>query len=124
MPVLVLFSILLPAVAEAAQGSTAGSLESVLRLLGALGMILGMILLLYAGSRRGLSWLPKAGGGAIRILETRPLGPKKSLCLVQVRDQELLLGVSADRIELLCQVAPAATSPFDDALQRQMEGLS
>lgn len=119
---LALLLLLLPTAAQAAPSAAGDALGDGLRLLGALGMILGLILLLYAGSRRGLRWLPKARGGAIQILETRPLGPKKSLCLVQVRGRELLLGVSAERVELLCQLDAAASPSFEDSLQRQLEG--
>lgn len=112
--------VLFPAVVTAAQSPAVDPLGSGLRLLGALGMILGLILLLYAGSRRGLRWLPKARGGAIRIVETRPLGPKKSLCLIEVRGRELLLGIGAERVELLCQLGETAPLNFDETLQQQL----
>lgn len=115
-----LLLVLLPAVAAAAPSSAVDPLGSGLRLLGALGMILGLILLLYAASRRGLRWLPKARGGAIRIIETRPLGPKKSLCLIEVRGRELLLGIGAERVELLCQLGESAPLNFDQTLQQQL----
>lgn len=115
-----LLLVLFPAVAAAAQSSAVDPLGGGLRLLGALGMILGLILLLYAGSRRGLRWLPKARGGAIRIVETRPLGPKKSLCLIEVRGRELLLGIGAERVELLCQLGESAPLNFDETLQQQL----
>ncbi|MHB1400224.1 MAG: flagellar biosynthetic protein FliO [Trichloromonadaceae bacterium] len=110
--------LLLPSAAQAAQSSAGDPFGSGLRMLGALGMILGLILLLYAGSRRGLRWLPKARSGAIRIVEVRQLGPKKSLCLVQVRGRELLLGVGADRVELLCQLGDEPSPSFDETLQQ------
>lgn len=122
MGALLLVLLLLPSAAQAASSSAGDPLGDGLRLLGALGMILGLILLLYAGSRRGLRWLPKARGGAIQILETRPLGPKKSLCLVQVRGRELLLGISAERVELLCRLDQAGPPSFDDTLKQQLEG--
>lgn len=124
MRFLTLVLLLWPAAAEAAPSTAGNPLGDGLRLLGALGMILGLILLLYAGSRRGMRWLPKARGGAIQILETRPLGPKKSLCLVQVRGRELLLGISAERVELLCQLDQAGPPSFDETLKRQLEGRS
>ena len=112
--------LLLPTVAQAAQSAAGDPLGGGLRMLGALGMILGLILLLYAGSRRGLRWLPKARSGAIRIVEVRQLGPKKSLCLVQVRGRELLLGIGAERVELICQLGEGAPPSFDETLQRQL----
>ncbi len=116
-----LMPLLLPAVVQAAETAAGDPLAGGLRLLGGLGLILGLLFLLYAGSRRGLRWLPQAKGGAIRIVESRPLGPKKSLCLVQVRGQELLLGVGADRVELICRLEDGPPDTFDETLRRQLE---
>jgi flagellar protein FliO/FliZ len=107
--------------AETAEVAGTGQLGSGLRLLAGLLLVVGLLLLFYALSRRGLSWLPKPRGGAIHIREMRPLGPKKSLCLVEVRGRELLLGLSADRIELLCQLGDAPREDFDTALQTSLK---
>lgn len=95
---------LLPALAWAAEGTPAPAYDPgfgpLLRLLGGLGLIVGLMLLVYALYRRGFS-LPGMKEGRIRIVETRALGGRKCLCLVQWRDRELLLGVAGDRITLL-----------------------
>lgn len=72
-----------------------------LKMIGALAVVVGLLLLFYAASRKGFGILPRSRDGQIKMMETRALGGKKFLCLVKVRDQELLLGVSHDRIECL-----------------------
>ena len=119
-----LLFLLYPATARAAETAEVagpGVLGSGLRLLAGLLLVVGLLLLFYALTRRGLSWLPKPRAGAIHIREMRPLGPKKSLCLVEVRGRELLLGLSADRIELLCQLGDAPQENFDTALQTSLK---
>lgn len=95
-----------------------------LQLWAGLAIVMALILLLYAAARRWLQWPAGARSGIIKIRETRPLGPKKSLCLVRVRDRELLLGVTGDRIELLCDMplpAEAEEEPFEQALRKRMK---
>ena len=76
-------------------------------------MVLGIVLLLYALGRKGMGkgWLPNAKGGAIRIVEMRHLAPKKSICLIEVRGEELLLGVGLERIEVLARFERAGQPP-------------
>ncbi|MEZ4598789.1 MAG: flagellar biosynthetic protein FliO [Syntrophotaleaceae bacterium] len=112
--------LLIPAIAQAAPSAemaSPGLLGSSLRLLAGLLLVVGFLLLLYALSRRGLAWLPKAKGSLIQVREMRPLGPKKSLCLVEVRGRELLLGIGADRIEMLKDLGEATRGEFEAQLQ-------
>ncbi len=102
--------------ADAAAGSE-GLLIPALKMLGALAVVVGLLLLFYAASRKGFGILPRTRDGQIRMLETRPLGGKKFLCLVRVRDQELLLGVSNERIECLTQL-PASEADFATTLEQ------
>ncbi len=111
--------LLLPTVAHAAD-SGGGGLGSGLRMLGAMLLVLGLIYLLYALSRKQLKWLPGSRSGVIRVREVRSLGGRKALCLVQVRDQELLLGLGTDRVELLCHLGKAPED-FAATLQAQLD---
>jgi flagellar protein FliO/FliZ len=121
MPVVLMLLLLPSAALAAAPGAEAAAPEMLgggLRLLAGLVLVLGLVLLLYALSRRGLlRWLPKPRGGAILIREMRHLGPKKALCLVEVRGRELLLGLGADRIDLICALGDAPQGDFDTDLQ-------
>ncbi len=90
-------------------------LGSSLKMVAALAVVIGILLLLYAASRKGLSVLSQKKNGLIQVLETRPLGGRKFLCVVKVRGEEMLLGMSNDRIEYLSKV-PAADK-FAETLQ-------
>jgi flagellar protein FliO/FliZ len=73
---------------------------------GSLAVVLGLIYLLTYLSRR---WLGGGGGfrrqqSHIRIVETRHLAPKKSLLLVEVAGEYLLLSNGADGVSLIKQV--------------------
>jgi flagellar protein FliO/FliZ len=91
-------------------------LGSSLKMVAALAVVCGILLLFYAASRKGFGVLPQKKGGLIKVLETRPLGGRKFLCVVRVRNEELLLGLSNDRIECLSKL-PAGDS-FDQTLQQ------
>lgn len=107
--VLTLLILLAPRLAVAAE--TAGSeglLIPALKMLGALALVVGLLLLFYAASRKGFGILPRSRDGQIKMVETKALGGKKFLCLVQVRGQEMLLGVSNERIECLAQLEPGS----------------
>ena len=122
---LLIFSLLLvPHVAGAAEKATEPDLlYSSLKMVAGLVVVIGLLLLLFAASRKGFGFLPKARGGAIKILETKPLGGKKFLCLVSVRGEDMLLGLSNERIECLAKLPPG--KEFSAALQEQLvEGPS
>jgi flagellar biosynthetic protein FliO len=74
-----------------------------LKMIAALGMVLAVILVLLYGLRK-MSGQPIgriAGGKRIQVLESHYLGVKKSIAMVQVPGKVLVLGLSADRINLL-----------------------
>ncbi len=92
-------------------------LGSSLKMAAALVVIIGILLLFYAASKKGFPVLPQRKDGLIKVLETRPLGGRKFLCVVKVRDEELLLGLSNDRIECLTKLKP------DTRFSEQLEQL-
>lgn len=94
-------------------------LGSSLKMVAALAVIVGILLLIYAASRKGFNLMPQKKGGLIKILETRPLGGRKFLCVVKVRGEELLLGLSNDRIECLSKLSPG--EDFAENLQQAEE---
>ncbi|OGQ94853.1 MAG: hypothetical protein A2521_11230 [Deltaproteobacteria bacterium RIFOXYD12_FULL_57_12] len=75
-----------------------------------MGIVLGIILVFYYLSRKGLNLLPAGKAGAIKVVEMRYLMPKKALCLVNVRGRELLLGIGTERIELIAELDLPPTS--------------
>ncbi|WP_305045771.1 flagellar biosynthetic protein FliO [Geoalkalibacter sp.] len=104
-----------------AQGAAASPAATLFKALAGLVLVLGLVLLLYAVSRRGLALMPGQKNGRIKILESRGLGPKKALYLVEIGGQELLLGVGAERIELLTRLEGGQSQAFDRTLRSELE---
>lgn len=103
-----LFTLLcFPIPALAAMDDSPSLFASWLKLLAGLAVVLGLLYLFYALSRKGLSFLPGARTGVIKIVEVRSLGPKKGVCLIEVRGQELLLGFGPERVDFLASLGPA-----------------
>lgn len=78
--------------------------NAALQTLWALLVVVGLILALYALARKRFA-LGSLGGGNIKVIEMRPLLPKTSLALVEVRGREYLLGISAGTIHLLADLS-------------------
>jgi flagellar biogenesis protein FliO len=90
--------------------------EMFLKTLGALTIVIVLGLLVVFVAKH---WLPKMGhfsGKEIRILESTGLGPRKTLHLIQVGSQRLLIGVSGDRITKLTDVS----GDFESLVQSQL----
>lgn len=91
------------------------SLSSTLRIFWGLLIVLGVLLVVYALVKKKLSFLNAGGSkGAITIVEMRHLMPRKSLCLIKVREQEYLIGLGHDQINLIATIPPAL-SPHEES---------
>jgi len=115
--VLTCFFISLPAIAFA--GESPSMTSAALQTLWALLIVIGLIFAFYALARKRL--LPGKFGGnhTIRVIEMRPLSPKASLALVEVRGREYLLGINAGNIQLLADLStdkPAVDPDFSSIL--------
>jgi flagellar biosynthetic protein FliO len=76
-----------------------------IKMLAALGVVLGGLFVVYYFTRRMTR--TDAGGGKdklIRILANKFIGVKKNICMVEVPGSILILGVTNDRITLLCEI--------------------
>lgn len=117
VPVLLLF----PACAAAATGSAADagvSAMQVVRVFGGLILVLAVLLGgLWLLKRFGGSGL-RAPRGQLRVLSSLSVGNRARLLLVQVREAQLLIGVSAQRVELVARFDDAG----DEALPASSEG--
>ncbi|MDY0389329.1 MAG: flagellar biosynthetic protein FliO [Desulfobulbus oligotrophicus] len=69
----------------------------------ALMVVIGLILALYGLSKKRF-FLKKGGNHIINVVEVRPIHPKSSLTLVEVRGREYLLGVGPNAIHLLAEL--------------------
>ncbi len=97
--------------------STAPTLFSAgLRMFWGLLVVLGILLIIYAIMRKKLSFIKHNDNSAIKIKEIRHLMPKKSLCLVEVGNQEYLLGLGNDTITLISPVSSIQDKTFDEIL--------
>lgn len=101
--------VLLPSIASAADGSSQqfSFLASFLQMIAALALVVGLILVTWHFSRKlmgglpvGQQLLPKH----IRIIETRYFGPKRSLLLIEVGGEYLLLSNSDSGLTLIKQI--------------------
>ncbi len=87
-----------------------------MRMVWGLLIVLGILLIIYALMRKRLSHIKNNGNSQIKIKEIRHLMPKKSLCLVEVRGQEFLLGIGTDTINLLSAVPTNPNESFPETL--------
>ena len=77
-------------------------ITAALKMLGVLALIIGALLALNRYSKRFLKGgLGGGGGKQLQILESAPMGLKKSITLLKVPGAVLVLGVTPDRITLL-----------------------
>ena len=81
-------------------------LGSLIQMLAALAVVVGLILLFHYAANR---WLRTSQGGLgapryIRLIETRYLAPKKSLVLVEVGGEYLLLASAGEGLQLIKHV--------------------
>jgi flagellar protein FliO/FliZ len=134
-----------PAVACAAggKGLEGGSMAgAVFQMLASLAVVIGVIYILYYVSNRWFKGM--AGGrasGLIRVVETRYMGPKRSLMIVEVAGEYLLLGNGSEGMRLIKKLetgdefgsctleTPPQTTPeaflkkFDGMLGKALTGL-
>ncbi len=71
---------------------------------GSLMLVIGIILILYYLAGRLMKMPQGNRAGYIRVVETKHLAPKKSLMLVEVAGEYLLLSNSGEGVTLIKQV--------------------
>jgi flagellar protein FliO/FliZ len=94
--------LLLPASAGASGGPDLAG--SVAQMIGSLVLVVGIILILYYLAGRFLKVPNGTSFRYIRVVETRHLAPKKSLVLVEVGGEYLLLSSSGEGVSFIKQV--------------------
>ena len=101
--------LLLPSIVSAADssGHEFSFLASILQMIAALALVVGLILVIWHFSGRLLRRFPAGQmliSKHIRLIETRYLGPKKALLLVEVGGEYLLLSNSEAGLVLIKQI--------------------
>lgn len=104
LAVLLSAGLLFPAAARAQGDAGPELLGSLAQTVGSLILVIGVILILYYLAGRIMK-VPQAGSFRyIRVVETRHLAPKKSLVLVEVGGEYLLLSNSGEGVNFIKQV--------------------
>jgi flagellar protein FliO/FliZ len=101
--------LVLPSIAFAADGSGQefSFLASILQMIAALALVVGLILVTWHFSGKLMRRLPVGQqllSKHIRLIETRYMGPKKALILVEVAGEYLLLSSSDTGLALIKQI--------------------
>ena len=101
--------IIFPSIVSAAEGSVPefSFLSSLLQMIAALALVVGLILVTWHFSGKLMKGLPIGQqhlSKHIRLLETRYFGPKKALLLVEVGGEYLLLSSSDSGLALIKQI--------------------
>lgn len=117
--VLLLLVLCYPQLAGAADMQVPELFPSALKMIGSLLLMLGMLLGMYFLFKKG-SILSSGGKGEIQILDIKHLGGRKSVCLLQVKGRQMLVGVSQDGIGLLSQLdREGDASRFEQELRQK-----
>jgi flagellar protein FliO/FliZ len=74
---------------------------------GALALVLALIALLYFGLKRWAPSMKVQDAGLVRVMGRTVVGPRQSLVLLRVGQRVVLVGVSPDRIDRVCEIADA-----------------
>ena len=114
---------LLPATELRAAETAADDIAAYFRVMWGLLIVLAIILALYAVFKNRFSIMNPKTGKAIRILEIQPLMPRKSICLVEVRGKEYLLGIGSENITLLASLDRNPSGSFQEALDNSRTNL-
>lgn len=89
--------------------------EALLRMVVALVVLVGVLLVAARVLPRWLSRTPAAGSGHIRIIESTRLEPRRSLHLVEVGSSRVLIGSSEHGLTVLDRVGPASQGAIPPA---------
>lgn len=116
---------IMPADVAAAAAEPLNLFRSGIKLFAAMAVVIGIMLLLHVMSKKGFKLFEGRQGGRIRVVESRPVGGRKALCLVEVDGERLLLGIGSDRVEMLHHFRDSAnTGCFEDELISRVEAGS
>jgi len=105
-----LFFVAMPSQACAAEAFPMGT--GLLRMVWALLVVSGIILLIYALAKKRLG-LGNLHAGTIKVLELRRITPKNTLALIEVRAQVMLIGIGTEQITLLQNFSEESSQKSD-----------
>ncbi len=93
-----------------------GSALTVMQAFGGLGLVLCLIAGCFFAARKFAPqyFARHAGGKSLQLIETLPMGEKRSIVLVQAAGKRLLLGSTANQITVLAQLEEPLVSPSEN----------
>lgn len=120
------------AAGEAASSPAVGDLPmtgTLVQMLGGLVLVVALIML-FAWLARRLSGLQQSVSGQLRILGGLSMGTREKVVLIQVGEEQLLIGVAPGTVRTLhrlekpieANVVPASTPDFSARLRELMKG--
>ncbi len=112
--ILLLFFLVTAGTAQAAELES--TTDMYLRAVWGLSIVVGIMLIIYALVRKRFSLLTNKEDSKIKVLEMRPLMPKKTLCLIEIEGQQILLGITGDSINHLATIKNGSSSSFPEHL--------
>ena len=115
-PALAAVIALIPGQCSAASEMIGSDSIDYLKFLWGMLIVLGLIFLLYGLLRKRFSVFTPGTHSAIKVIEMKPLGGRRALCLVEVRGKEYLLGVCDQSISPLAVLDEGVKAQFADAL--------
>ncbi len=101
-------------------------LNSSLKMIWGLLVVLGILLIIYGLVKKRVTLLQGGGKGIIKVIESRHLMPKKSLFLIEVRGKEYLVGTGGESLSLIAPLEQTAHSPanFESILKNSKSSTS
>ncbi|MBU1567392.1 MAG: flagellar biosynthetic protein FliO [Proteobacteria bacterium] len=112
-----LFCLCLAPVVSLAASPQLVETQSYFKFIWGLLFVLGIILILFSLLRKRFSLLANTSEKNIKILEIKPLMGRKALCLITVKGNEYLLGISGDRINHLATLPNKSDLSFAATLK-------
>jgi len=117
--IILTFLLLLPQTPDTALAfsSQVIEVESYIRMIWGLLVVLAIMFALYFLLRKRFSLLADSPAKIIKVIEIKPLMGKKSLCLITVRGNEYLLGLNGDQINHLATLPNRSDISFAASLR-------
>ena len=107
------------------QGQVSEAPPSGLRAFGSLVLVLGLAgLSLWALKKYGRGRIPGGGGGKLRVEETRALGDRRYVSILDAEGERFLIALTPQGVSLISRLDPGERGEpgtFDEALSRQVD---
>jgi len=72
-----------------------------------LGLVLALMGVLYFGLKRWAPTIKTQDGGLVQVVSRTVVGPRQSVVLLRVGKRAVLVGVSPDRMDRVCEIEDA-----------------